>query len=96
MQRNPLSSTSTAYATLLPAADIVTALAVTMPSYDVNLFLNGISQAVNGQPVEGLFNAIGDPIAADLGLGTVAGGVEFLVVEDAMNTLLTGTPHPSP
>jgi PE-PPE domain len=43
-----------------------------------------------------LVNAIGQPIAADVGLGTVAGGVEFLVTLSALQTILTGTPHPSP
>jgi hypothetical protein len=90
------SDVSTAYATLLPTADIATALVTTLPSYDLNLFLNGISQAINGQPVQGLFNAIGQPIAADVGLGTLAGGVEFLVVASALDTILTGAPHPSP
>lgn len=87
---------STAYATLLPTADIGTALTVTLPSYDLDLFLNGISQALNGQPVQGLVNAIGQPIAADVGLGTLAGGVEFLVVANALDTILTGAPNPSP
>ena len=62
------SAFSTAYATLLPTADIVTGGLITLPSYDVNLFLNGIVQAVNGDPVQGLINAIGDPIAADIAL----------------------------
>jgi hypothetical protein len=62
------SAFSTAYATLLPTADIVTSGLITLPSYDVNLFLNGIVQAVNGDPVQGLINAIGDPIAADIAL----------------------------
>jgi len=90
------SDVSTAYATLLPTADIATALVVTLPSYDANLFLNGITQAINGQPLQGLANAIGQPIAADVGLGTLAGGVEFLTVASALDTILTGTPHPSP
>jgi hypothetical protein len=90
------SDFSTAYATLLPTADIGTALVATLPSYDLNLFLNGISQAITGDPVQGLVNAIGQPIAADVGLGTVAGGVEFLIMLDALQTIFTGTPHPSP
>jgi hypothetical protein len=90
------SDFSTAYATLLPTADIGTALVATLPSYDLNLFLNGISQAISGDPVQGLINAIGQPIAADVGLGTVAGGVEFLIMLDALQTIFTGTPHPSP
>ncbi|OBA73216.1 hypothetical protein A5641_06160 [Mycobacterium sp. 1554424.7] len=87
---------STAYATLLPTADIATALVTTLPSYDLNLFLNGISQAINGDPVQGLVNAIGLPIAGDIGMGTVAGGVEFLIFVNALSTILNGTPHPAP
>ncbi len=83
------SATSTAYSTLLPTADIANALVTTLPSYDANLFLSGIEQAINGQPVQGLVNAIGDPIAADVGLTTVAGGVEFLVLVDALASIAT-------
>ncbi|MGO9928152.1 MAG: PE family protein [Mycobacterium sp.] len=91
-----VTDVSTVYATLLPTADIGTALVVSLPSYDVNLFLNGITQAVNGQPVQGLINAFGEPIAANVGLTTVAGGIEFFVIENALTTILTGTPHPGP
>ncbi len=91
-----VTDVSTAYATLLPTADIGTALVVSLPSYDVNLFLNGITQAVDGQPIQGLINAFGEPIAANIGLTTVAGGIEFFVIENALTTILTGTPHPGP
>ncbi|WP_338126927.1 hypothetical protein [Mycobacterium riyadhense] len=87
---------STAYATLLPTADIATAVLVTLPAYDVNLFLSGIIQMVNGQPLEGLVNAIGLPIAATIGGGTLAVAVEFLVLLAAAQTILTGVQHPSP
>jgi PE-PPE domain/PE family len=86
---------TTAYATLLPTADIATAITVTLPSYDFNLFINGITQAVNGDPV-GLVNAFGDPIAADVGLTTLAGGFEAISIENALETILTGTPNPGP
>jgi len=86
---------STAYATLLPTADLGTVVLVSIPSYDVNLFLNGITQAVNGDPV-GLINAFGDPIAATVGLTTVAGGIEAFVILNAVSTITTGTPHPGP
>jgi len=87
---------STAYATLLPTADIATAVVVTLPSYDVNLFLNGITEAINGNPVQGLTDAFGLPIAADVGLTTLAGGFELIVLENAFGTILTGAPHPGP
>jgi hypothetical protein len=44
-----------------------------LPSYDFNLFLNGVTQMVNGQPLDGLINAIGYPIAADVGLLPLTG-----------------------
>jgi hypothetical protein len=86
---------STAYSTLLPTADIALALGVTLPSYDFNLFTNGIIQAVNGNPM-GLVNAIGDPIAANVGLATVAGGFELIAIVNSLQTILTGTPNPGP
>ncbi|MGA3253167.1 MAG: PE-PPE domain-containing protein [Mycobacterium sp.] len=86
---------STAYATLLPTADIATALTVTLPSYDFDLFINGITQAVNGDPV-GLVNAFGNPIAANVGLTTLAGGFELISIDNSLETILTGTPNPGP
>jgi len=77
------SALSTAYATLLPTADIVTAGLTTLPAYDLNLFLNGISQALNREPVQGLINAIGYPIAADTALVMLGGLVEGYVLLNA-------------
>jgi hypothetical protein len=90
------SDFSTAYATLLPTADIGTAVFVTIPSYDVNLFLNGITEAINGNPIQGLMDAFGNPIAANVGLTTLAAGFEFITLENALDTILTGTPNPGP
>jgi len=87
---------STAYATLLPTADIATAVLISLPSYDVNLFLNGTLQMVNGQPLVGLVNAIGDPIAANVGLLTLTGGLELTVLAEAADSILNGTPYPTP
>jgi hypothetical protein len=84
---------TTAYSVLLPTADLGAAVLVSLPSYDVNLFLGGIGQALSGDPV-GLLNAFGDPIAADVGLGTVAAGIEFFVIQNALGTIINGTPHP--
>ncbi|MBW0011685.1 PE-PPE domain-containing protein, partial [Mycobacterium sp.] len=90
------SAVSTAYATLLPTADITAAVLVSLPSYDLNLFLNGVVQTVNGQPLAGLVDAIGSPIAADVGLLPLLGGLEFVVLGEAVDTIVTGTPYPSP
>jgi hypothetical protein len=87
---------STAYSVLLPTADIATAIAVTLPSYDVNLFLNGITEAINGDPIGGLINAFGNPIAADVGLTTLAGGFELITIINAGQTIFTGVPNPGP
>ena len=85
---------STAYGTLLPTADLGVALVISQPSYDVNLFLGGITQAINGQPVQGLVNAFGLPIAADVGITTLVGGFEVISIGYTLDTILTGTPHP--
>jgi PE-PPE domain/PE family len=90
------NAVSTAYGTLLPTADLATATLVTLPSYDVNLFLNGIMQAVDGQPLAGLINAIGEPIAANLGMVTLLGGMELIVLAYAGETIFFGQPHPIP
>jgi hypothetical protein len=81
------SAVSTGYAVLLPTADFATAALLSIPSYDVNLFLNGILQALNGDPV-GLIHAIGDPIAADVGLFTIAGGFEAIVLASAAESIV--------
>ncbi|WP_264990828.1 PE-PPE domain-containing protein, partial [Mycobacterium kiyosense] len=90
------TAVSTAYATLLPTADIATAALVSLPSYDLNLFLGGISQMVTGQPLQGLLNALGDPIAANFGLLPFLGGLELTVLAEAADSIVTGTPYPSP
>jgi hypothetical protein len=69
---------STDYAVLLPAADTALAFATTLPLYDSQLFLE---QLVQGNIV----NAIGYPIAADVGLVTIAGIVQFLVISKAIS-----------
>lgn len=67
------------YASLLPTADIINAIAISLPAYNINLALSGLQQAISGKPIEGLINAIGLPIAADVGLVTTAGLVGVLV-----------------
>jgi hypothetical protein len=68
---------STDYAVVLPTADIGYSLATELPFYDSELFLSQLGQG-------NLINAIGYPIAADVGLGTVAGGVELLTIVSAL------------
>jgi PE-PPE domain/PE family len=70
---------STDYAVLLPTADTGLSFLTTLPVYDATLFT---SQLLQGH----LANAIGYPIAADVGLATVAGFVEFGVVASALSS----------
>jgi PE-PPE domain/PE family len=65
------------YSFLLPTADLVNTALTTIPSYDLNLFLGGVEQALDGDPVNGLITAIGAPIAADVALGTFGAGIEL-------------------
>ncbi len=70
---------STGYPNLLPAADFANALLTRIPSYDVKLFLDGITQAASGDPA-GLVNAVANPVAADMGLTVLIGGIDGLVL----------------
>lgn len=80
---------STSYSTLLPTADIANAVLTSMPSYDLNLFADGISQAAQGDPM-GLVNAVGYPIAADTALLSLAGGWELIVLVNAVVMMFGG------
>ena len=75
------SIVSTDYAVLLPTADTALGFVTTIPAYDATLF---VSQLLQGN----LINAIGFPIAADVGLATVAGLVEFAVIGSAVSTTI--------
>lgn len=75
---NTLTSiVSTDYAVLLPTADIGLTFATTVPVYDAELFVDQLARG-------NLINAIGYPIAATVGLATVAGGVELLGIGFAL------------
>lgn len=77
------------YAALLPTADIVNAIVTMLPAYNVTLFLDGISQAIHGDPIGGLINAIGRPLAANVGLVTTAALIEVLVILQAVQGVFT-------
>ncbi len=64
----------------LPTADVVTALALSMPAYDVSLFFDHLSNPLD---------AVGLPIAADVGLVTLAAGIEFMVLDETVNSIVT-------
>jgi hypothetical protein len=57
--------------TLLPTASLALFFGVTLPSYDLNLALDGLKIALAGNPA-GLVDAIGYPIAADPALALLA------------------------
>ena len=73
------TAVSSLYTPLLPTADIVNALLISIPAYDVKLVLNSIKQMISGEPIRGLINAIGLPIASTVGLVTYASLIELLV-----------------
>ncbi len=82
---NGISSTAgNTYAVLLATADILNPVVTVIPAYDVNLFLSGIQQAIDGNLVGGLEYALIAPFAADAGLLTILGGFEiYLVLPEA-------------
>lgn len=61
------------YAPLLPTADVINAILVSLPAYSLNLFLYGMEKAFSGDVLGGLVDAFGLPIAANVGLITMAG-----------------------
>ena len=82
---NGISGTaSNLYGAALGTADIVNAVVTVIPAYDVNLFLSGIQQAIDGNVLGGLQYALVAPLAADAGLLTMAGGFELLVAVSAL------------
>lgn len=85
---NISNSTAALYAAVLPTVDIVNAIVTMLPAYGINLFLGGIAQALSGDVINGLVNAIGLPIAAAAGLVTTAGLIEVLVLLEAVQGFL--------
>ncbi len=86
---NEISSTAARlYGAALPTADIVNAVVTVIPAYDVNLFLSGIQQALDGNVLGGLEYALVAPFAASTGLLTLAGGIELEVLLNALGLSL--------
>jgi hypothetical protein len=73
----------TAYSTLLPTADIANDLLTSLPAYDATLFLDNLSDPIN---------AIGLPIAANLGidlfLANYEADVVFTAIENIANSFV--------
>ena len=61
------------YAPLLPTADVINAIVLSLPAYSLNLFLYGMEQVFSGDVLGGLVDAFGLPAAASVGLITMAG-----------------------
>ena len=86
---NGISTTAAnLYGALLPTADIINALVTVLPAYDVNLFLSGIQQAIDGNVLGGLEYALVAPFAADAAFLTLAGGIELEVILNAFGVSL--------
>jgi hypothetical protein len=81
-------NTANAYAFALRTADVANAVVTVIPAYDVNLFLSGIQQALDGNVMGGLQYALVAPLAASTGLLTLAGGFELLVLLQALIALV--------
>jgi hypothetical protein len=80
---NTLSSVvSTDLGVLLPTADIGLAAITTLPAYDASLFVSGLDAG-------NLLDALGDPIAADLGLIPMAALVELGTIAEAAATTIS-------
>lgn len=74
------SITSTAYAALLPTADILNAVLTTAPAYAAQVFVQELGDG-------DILNAIGLPVAGIVGLGTLAAGFEFLALNGAVRDI---------
>ncbi|MFY2862117.1 hypothetical protein ACOJVU_20925 [Mycobacterium sp. THU-M104] len=70
---------TTAYAALLPTADVGVATGISLPACDAGLFAGGLQEFLAGDPA-GLANAVGDPLAATVGLDSFSLFLEGQVV----------------
>lgn len=78
------SSAPNVYSVLLPTTDVLSAALISVPSYDVSLFLDGISQVINGEPVAGLVNAIAFPLVANIALYLWLANFESAIIANAI------------
>jgi hypothetical protein len=76
---NALSSAaSTLYSTLLPTVDIINMLVTSLPAWETSIFTDTLSSG-------DLVDALGLPIAATAGIGTLAAGFELSILTDAFS-----------
>ena len=76
------------YEALLPTADVINSIVTILPAYNVDLFLEGVKQMLSGDLIGGLINAIGLPLAADVGLITTASLVGALAWGEAVQAIV--------
>ena len=70
---------STDASTVLPLFDTALALGVSLPNYDISLFEQGIESG-------NLVSALGDPLAADIGILPLPAGLDLAVLGEALAT----------
>ena len=81
---------SALYATLLPLADFTNALLISLPGYALNLFIDGVQQALSGDLINGIINAVGRPIAATSGFAAVILVFQLVVFLQGFAAAVTG------
>jgi PE-PPE domain len=72
------SAASTLYSTLLPTTDIINMLVTSLPAWETSIFTDTLS---NGD----ILDALGLPVAATVGIGTLAAGFEYEILSDAFS-----------
>jgi hypothetical protein len=91
---NTASAISTAlsatYATLLATADFINAAIFPLQAYNTNIVLASVKQMLEGDVIKGLINAIGLPIAADIGMLTTVGLFQLIVWVEGLYAAVTG------
>jgi hypothetical protein len=72
------SAASTLYSTLLPTTDIINMLVTSLPAWETSIFTDALSTG-------DITDALGLPIAATAGIGTLAAGFELSILTDAFS-----------
>lgn len=81
---------SATYATLLATADFINAAIFPLQAYNTNIVLASVKQMLEGDVIKGLINAIGLPIAADIGMLTTVGLFQLIVWVEGLYAAVTG------
>ena len=81
---------SATYATLLATADFINAAIFPLQAYNTNIVLDSVKQIFQGDVIKGIINAIGLPIAADVGMITTVGLFQLVVWAEGLFAAVTG------